>query len=76
MAAKGAEAAGAGTSHLLGLLPFGSSAQLATAASTAHQERHVESRPGHSKHSVLLVAGRGPLCPVLPVSPLTWGQEM
>lgn len=37
VAAKGAEAAGAGTSHLLGLLPFGSSAQLATAVPTAHQ---------------------------------------
>lgn len=37
VAAKGAEAAGAGTSHLLGLSPFGSHAQLATAVPTAHQ---------------------------------------
>lgn len=37
MAAKGAEAAGAGTSLLLGPLPFGSSAQLATAVPAAHQ---------------------------------------
>lgn len=37
VAAKGAGAAGAGTSHLLGLLPFGSSVQLATAVPAAHQ---------------------------------------
>lgn len=37
VAAKGAEAAGAGTSYLPGLLPFGSNGQLATAVPAALQ---------------------------------------
>lgn len=75
MAAKGPEAAGAGTSHLLGPLPFGNSAQLATAASTAQHYRHVEGKLGHSQHSILLAAGHRLLCPGVAYFTIDWGQR-